>query len=161
MTAKDLLTLLKQNQLTLGACESLTGGLFASTICEVPGASEVFMGALVTYTAKEKIALAHVDPTLIEMKGVVSSDVAIAMASGAKEALGVDIAVSCTGNAGPSQEAGDAGVGTVFLGLAYKNIVYCAPLHLSGERNQIRKETVDLMIDFIGSLFAKFEFKNQ
>ena len=161
MTAPDLLALLKTNHLTIGSVESLTGGLFASTLCEIPGASEAFVGGLVTYTAKEKVALAHVDPYLIERKGVVSADVATAMASGGKAALGVDICVSCTGNAGPSEEKGGAGVGTVYLGLAYKNVVYCAPLHLQGERNQIRKQTVETMIDFVGSLFAKVEIKNK
>lgn len=161
MNAHDLLTILKARHLTLGSCESLTGGLFASTICSIPGASETFMGALVTYVGKEKVALAHVDPSLIESKGVVSAEVATSMALGAKRALGVDICVSCTGNAGPTEEKGGAGVGTVYLGLAYNDLVYVAPLHLKGERNQIREQTVEAMIDFIASLFAKVEIKNQ
>ena len=155
MNEAELLRQLADRHLTLGSCESVTGGLFGANICQVPGASNVYLGGLITYTAKEKTNLAGVNPKIIEEHGVVSAEVASAMAIEAKRKLGVDICVSCTGNAGPTQEEGEAGVGTVYLGLCYNGYVYTVPLSLSGERNQIRAAVAQAMVAFVGSLFAE------
>jgi len=144
---KDLLNLLKKKGLTLGSVESLTGGLFGSSLCSVPGASEVYLGGLITYDSKEKVALAKVDPKTIERYSVVSAEVAEQMARGGLEALGVDVCVAATGNAGPTVCPGGASVGTVFLAIARQGRVETIPLHLHGERNEIRAEVVEMMID--------------
>ena len=146
MNEAELLQQLADRHLTLGSCESVTGGLFGANICQVPGASNVYLGGLITYTAKEKANLAGVNPKIIEEHGVVSAEVASAMAIEAKRKLGVDICVSCTGNAGPTQEEGEAGVGTVYLGLCYNGYVYTVPL---------RAAVAQAMVTFVGSLFAE------
>ena len=91
----------------------------------------------------------------IEKHGVVSAQVALEMAEGGRKALGVDVCLSCTGNAGPTAQEGDLPVGTVYLGLAYRGNVWNIPLSLKGDRAAIREETVAAMIAFAGSLFPE------
>ena len=151
--AKLLLDTLKIRHLTLGSVESLTAGLFGATFCNVPGSSAVYRGGLITYSPALKTSLAHVEEETIENYGVVSAPVAKQMAIGGRDALGVDICISCTGNAGPTAEKGSAPVGRVYLGLCYLNSVWTIPLDFTGDRNEIRKKTVASMISFVQSLF--------
>ena len=151
--ARELHHRLADRNLKLGSVESLTAGLFGSTVCEVPGASMVYVGGLITYDPKLKVSLANVSEESIEKEGVVSAKVAVEMAEGGRKALGCDVCVSCTGNAGPDVQKGGQPVGTVFLGLAYQGNVWTVPLHLSGTRNEIRKATVEAMIALAASLF--------
>ena len=113
----------------------------------------VYVGGLITYDPKLKVSLANVSEESIEKEGVVSAKVAVEMAEGGRKALGCDVCVSCTGNAGPDVQKGGQPVGTVFLGLAYQGNVWTVPLHLSGTRNEIRKATVEAMIALAASLF--------
>lgn len=85
----------------LGLAESCSGGLLASRITATPGASAYFAGSAVTYSNEAKSSLLGVDPHLIEEYGAVSPEVAEAMAIGALEQFGADVAVSITGIAGP------------------------------------------------------------
>ena len=151
--ARELLQRLADRNLKLGSVESLTAGLFGSTVCEVPGASMVYVGGLITYDPKLKVSLANVSEESIEKEGVVSAKVAVEMAEGGRKALGCDVCVSCTGNAGPDVQKGGEPVGYVLLGLAYQGNVWTVPLHLSGTRNEIRKATVEAMIALAASLF--------
>ena len=151
--ARELLQRLADRNLKLGSVESLTAGLFGPTVCEVPGASMAYVGGLITYDPKLKVSLANVSEESIEKEGVVSAKVAVEMAEGGRKALGCDVCVSCTGNAGPDVQKGGQPVGTVFLGLAYQGNVWTVPLHLSGTRNEIRKATVEAMIALAASLF--------
>ncbi len=155
ISARDLLQRMAQRNLKLGCVESLTGGLFGSTLCEVPGASIVFKGGIIAYDPKVKSALANVNASEIKKYGVVSPQVAIQMAEGGRKTLGVDVCVSCTGNAGPDVQEGDKPVGTVYLGLAYQGNVWNLPLELKGYRNEIREATVEAMIAFVASLFPE------
>lgn len=102
---------------TLATCESLTAGLLAATIAEVPGASKVLRGGLVTYATETKTRLAGVPAELIDRFGVISEECAQAMAAGSRQQLGADWALSLTGVAGPVQVEGNP-VGTVWLGIA-------------------------------------------
>lgn len=133
---------LKRRGWTVGTCESLTGGLIAATMVEVPGASDVVRGGLVTYQSVAKTMLAGVPAELIERCNVVSAEVACAMAEGVRERLGVDIAVSATGLAGPGGGTPERPVGTVFLGLSTAAGTHAIPLHLTGNRARIRTLTV-------------------
>ena len=133
---------LRRRGWTVATCESLTGGLIAATLVEVPGASEVVRGGLVTYQSVTKTLLADVPPELIERCNVVSAEVACAMAEGARRKLGVDIAVSATGLAGPGGGTPERPVGTVFLGLSTAEGTRAMPLHLTGNRARIRTLTM-------------------
>ncbi|MEY8442108.1 competence/damage-inducible protein A [Lactobacillaceae bacterium 24-114] len=108
---------LKERQLKITGAESLTGGLFQSTICGVPGASAVFNGGFVTYAAEAKANLLHIDPSLLNKYGVVSSETASAMATHARKIMGADIGISFTGVAGPDTLEGNP-PGNVWIGLA-------------------------------------------
>lgn len=152
---ENLLSKLKEKNLTLGSVESLTGGLFASSICSIPGASAVFKGGLVTYWASEKTSLCNVKKETLDRCGVVSSEVASEMAIGGKKRLDVDICISCTGNAGPTVEPGGKAVGDVYLGLCYNNFVWSIPLHFDGDRNLIRENTVETMATFVLSILNR------
>jgi len=97
----------------LGLAESCSGGLLAARITDLPGASGYMAGGVVAYSNEAKTALLGVDPALIEAKGAVSPEVAEAMAIGALERFGADVAVSITGIAGPDGGSEEKPVGYV------------------------------------------------
>lgn len=101
---------------TVATCESLTAGLAAATIAEVPGASSVLRGGLITYATELKTVLADVPSELIEQHSVISPEVAGAMAAGARQACGADWGIGLTGVAGPSEQDGHP-VGEVYVAI--------------------------------------------
>ena len=143
--ARETIAALTERGLTVATCESLTGGMICSTLVDVPGASKAVRGGLITYQTDVKTLLAEVDAALIDAHGVVSAEVACAMAVGAKARLQADIAVSATGMASPG-EAHEPPVGTVFVGVASDRGVRAIPLQLEGTRAEIRRQTVEYAI---------------
>ena len=111
---------LRETGRTIAFAESITGGLCAKMITDVPGASSVLRGSAVTYATETKSTVLGVDPALVERFGVVSEECAAAMAAGARELFGADVAVSTTGLADASPYADGRGVepGTVCIGIA-------------------------------------------
>ena len=109
---------LKARGVTFAAAESCTGGLIAKRITDVPGASLVFMGGVVSYTNLVKNRVLGVPAEMLEEYGAVSAPVARAMAEGARRATTADFAVSVTGVAGPERDERGNAVGTVFIGFA-------------------------------------------
>jgi len=146
---EELVKTLKEKSLSLGSVESMTGGSFASAITSVSGSSSVFRGALVTYASELKSKLADVSKNDIDTLGVVSSKVAEEMAIGGSKTLEVDVCVSVTGNAGPSKCEGQADVGDFYIGLFIKGKIYSFFYHINEERNEIRKQAVELMAKVI------------
>lgn len=146
--AAQAIAALKERGLTCATCESLTGGLICATLVDVPGASAVVRGGLITYQTDTKPLLADVDAALIAEKGVVSEEVARAMAEGVRRKLGVDIAVSATGMASPGSEE-DPPAGTVFVGVSTRDRTYAIPLRLEGDRQTVRRQTVEKAIGAI------------
>ena len=140
--AQAVIAALKERQMTVAACESLTGGLICATLVDVPGASAVVRGGFVTYQTDTKTLLAGVPAELIAGHGVVSAEVARAMAEGTRIRLGVDVAVSATGMASPGGPE-EPPAGTVFVGLASANGVKAIPLQLEGDRQEVRRRTVE------------------
>lgn len=142
----QLATNLIKKKLTIGSVESLTGGLFASSFCSLPGVSQTYKGTLVTYDPILKTSLAGVDSFLIEKFGVVSEEVAIAMAKGGQKALDVDVCLSCTGNAGPSVQKGGAPVGRVYMAIALPDKTISFHKDFTNmSRNEVREATVALL----------------
>ena len=116
--AGDVLRACEAAGFTLATAESCTGGLIAGCLTELPGASHVVRRGYVTYANDAKIELLGVPAALFETVGAVSEEVARAMAEGAVRASGADIAVSCTGIAGPGGATATKSIGRVHLACA-------------------------------------------
>lgn len=113
--------ILKEKGLTIASAESCTGGMFASAITDVPGASEILSSSYVTYSPESKINEVGVPAETIERFGVVSKETAEAMAAGTKKRSGADIAISITGYAGPESDPGHE-ADEAFIGYAMGDI---------------------------------------
>jgi nicotinamide-nucleotide amidase len=109
--------LLKKNQFTIGTVESCTSGLLAHQITSVSGASDYFMGSLLTYSNDLKHRLCDVSVNAILSEGAVSEKVALEMAENGAKKLGVDVCISTTGIAGPNGGTIDKPVGLVWVGI--------------------------------------------
>jgi nicotinamide-nucleotide amidase len=145
--ARELIDALRRNGQSLSVAESLTGGLLASALIEIPGASDVFLGGVVAYTAQAKQEVLGVDHEALD-HGVVSKEVAIAMARRTLELFGSDYALSTTGIAGPGPQGG-LEPGTLWLGCASKRASGAILVKLDGDRNQIRAAAVDAALEMI------------
>lgn len=131
-----LLRLLAERGWTLGTAESATGGLVAARITSTPGASRVFRGSIVAYATDLKESRLGVSAAMIDEHGVVSEEVGLAMAQGARDALTVDVALAVTGSAGPDPQ--DRPVGTVVVAIATPDRTMVRTLHMPGDRERIR-----------------------
>ncbi len=126
----------------LGLAESCSGGLMAARITDVPGASEYFAGGVVSYSDEAKAELLGVDPALIAAHGAVSPEVAEAMARGALERFGADIAVAITGIAGPDGGTEEKPVGYVcFHALLAEGPAIARDPVIPGGREDIRERS--------------------
>ncbi|HEV8568236.1 MAG TPA: CinA family protein [Actinoplanes sp.] len=133
---------------TVAAAESLTGGLVAATIVEVPGASAVFRGGLVVYATDLKHTLAGVPEELLAERGPVDADVALALAAGARERCGADWGLATTGVAGPDPQGGKP-VGLVFVAVAGPRCATVRELNLAGSRADIRTGAVSAVLGLL------------
>ena len=138
---KDLVSLFTEKKLTLSCAESLTGGLFAHTITSIPGVSKLFKGGVVTYWNEAKANVISVSKDTIDEYGVVSSECASEMVRGVKKLFNTDVAISFTGNAGPTSMEGKP-VGLVYIGIIVKETVFTFEYMFEGDRNQIREACV-------------------
>jgi nicotinamide-nucleotide amidase len=127
---------------SLATAESCTGGLVAAGLTAVPGSTDVVVGGIVAYANELKIAELGVPAALIERHGAVSAEVAAAMARGARERLGVDVAVSVTGIAGPGGGSEDKPVGLVYFHAETPEASKGASFSFPGDRDSIRRRAV-------------------
>ena len=157
--APQLVRVLAQQGRTLAVAESLTGGLVAAAVVDVPGASAVLRGGVVAYATDLKTRLLDVDPDLLSRVGPVDPGVAEAMARGAAARLGADYAVATTGVAGPDPQDGHP-VGEVHLavvGPGEQGPVTVITLRLdaglgrAGIRAAACEEALALALDHVGS----------
>ena len=136
----ELINLLKENELTISAAESLTGGMFQEKMTDIQGAGLILKGGIVVYTNEAKKKLLNVKEATIDRYGVVSEQCAMEMADNIKEMLQSDIGISFTGVAGPDELEGHP-VGTVYIGIAIDGRqTFAKKLNLGGmrEANRVR-----------------------
>ena len=127
--------LLKEKGMTFATAESCTGGEIAKRFTDIPGASSVFLGGAVVYTNEVKARLLGLDPKMIEEKGAVSREVAVALAEQVRRLTGADIGIGVTGLAGPDGD-GVHEVGTVFVSMSVEGNTYVRALSLGPKRTR-------------------------
>ncbi|MCP4437262.1 MAG: competence/damage-inducible protein A [Actinomycetia bacterium] len=143
-----VLDMLRSHGLTLATAESVTGGMVGSRICDVPGASDVYLGGVVAYAPEVK------QQSLGVPEGpVISEDAAKAMALGVRERLGADVALAATGVAGPDESEGQP-PGTVCLAVVIgdpddRGVVETMEVRLPGRRKQVREFTVITLLGLL------------
>lgn len=148
--AREAVEELRRLRLTIAVAESLTGGLLVAELIRIPGASEVVRGGVVAYATELKSRLLGVDSGILSARGPVDPDVAVQMARGVRLGLGpgaepASIGISTTGVAGPGPQDGHP-AGTVFVGLDDRDAGFSTALSLAGDRQSIRRQTVDAAI---------------
>jgi nicotinamide-nucleotide amidase len=153
VTVEHLLDRLAGHGETLATAESLTGGLLAATIVDVPGASRVFRGGFVVYATELKAALVGVPEDLLAERGAVDPDVALALAAGARERCGADWGLGTTGVAGPDSPEGKP-VGLVYVACAGPDGGMVRTLRAAGDRPAIRRAAVTAALDLLAECCA-------
>ena len=140
---------LREQGKTLAVAESCTGGLICHRITNVSGASDYFMGGVVSYSNQAKTDLLRVPEKTLATRGAVSAETAQAMALGVREAFHSDYGLSVTGIAGPTGGTPEKPVGTVFMGLATAEGVMARHLKFSGDREMIKALTAQTALDWL------------
>lgn len=130
----------------ISAVESFTGGMFASEIISHPNASTFFRGSLVAYDSRIKRDVLGLDIS----KGVINKDIAAQMALKGNKYFDSDLCISFTGNAGPIAEEGMS-IGFIYIAICLNNEVSVYQYILSGQRNEIRKQSVEIAINILKS----------
>lgn len=135
---------------TLATAESCTGGRLASHLTAYAGASQWYSSGAITYSEQQKEQLLGVESSLIAQYGVVSREVALAMAQGAQKFFGTNHALATTGFAGPQGGTPEAPIGTVWVGLALGSKLYAHRLHIREARatliEHVCREALQLFI---------------
>jgi len=149
--AEDLVARLTAAGQTVAVAESLTGGLVAAALTEVPGASVVVRGGVLAYATDLKGQVLGVDPLLLARAGPVDPDVAEQMAGGVRSLMGATYGLATTGVAGPDQVDGRA-VGTVYVAVAGPAAARVKALRLAGDRREIRAQSVGAVLALLSEM---------
>jgi len=147
---KQIIDILAERNQTIVTAESCTGGMIASALTDIPGASAAVYGGYVTYANSAKSRMIQVQPRLIGDYGAVSNQVARAMADGARNTARVDYAVAVTGIAGPDGGSEKKPVGLVYVAVS-SELATVVIEHRFGDlgRDAIRKATVEAALDLV------------
>ncbi len=135
---EEVIDLLRKKGLTIAIAESCTGGLVSKRITDIPGSSDVFNGAIVSYGNNVKMSQLGVSDKTLSACGAVSSETASEMAAGVRRALSASIGISTTGIAGPGGGSESKPVGTVWFGLADENGIKTFTRIIGGDRERVR-----------------------
>ena len=144
---------LTENRATIAVAESCTGGLLAERLTNIPGSSVYFLGGVVCYSNELKSALVDVPAELIESKGAVSPDVALALADGIRKRTGATIGVGVTGIAGPGGGTPEKPVGLVHIGIADERGPRERRFQFPGDRERIRMHASQTALDSVRRYF--------
>ena len=149
----NIIEALKNKNLTISTAESLTGGMIASKICEISGASNYFNGGIVSYTKETKNKLLGLSLDDIEKYGVYSYETVVAMAKSIKEKTNSNISIATSGVAGPGPDEG-VSAGTVFYCFIINDKIIKDKKIFEGNRNEVRNEAsiyaINKIIELLG-----------
>src|SRR5256714_3301190 len=146
--------LLRRRDLTIAVAESMTGGLLAAALADLPESSKRFLGGVVSYTADKKMDLLGVPEAIISKDGVISEATARLMAEGARRLFHAGISVSVTGIAGPETQDGKP-VGLTYIGVSLDGRSEVREYHWPGGRAANRLASVEAAIDFAAELIEQ------
>jgi len=142
--------LLKKHSATLSTAESCTGGMLSMKITNIPGATEIFTGGVISYDNAVKVDELQVPKKTIKDFGAVSGEVAKAMAEGAQKKFGTTYSLAVTGIAGPTGGTPEKPIGTVWVALAEEGKETSTKLfHFAGDRNIIRERSADSALEML------------
>ncbi len=141
--------LLKKQNKVISVAESCTGGLLASRITKISGASEIFHESFITYSNESKIHRLGVKEETLTTYGAVSKETALEMAIGLKEQTNADITVSITGIAGPTGETVEKPIGLVHFGLVHNNKTISEHRIFNGNREMIQLRATQFALDMV------------
>ena len=147
--------LLKRNNETISTAESLTGGQIAANLVSVAGSSDYYKGSFVTYSAETKINLLGVSKETIDKYSVVSKEVALEMARGAKAKLQTNYAIAVTGNAGPSTDNTDKSVGIVYIAFISDTTELVQEFDFGQPREKVINRTVSKALEIANKEILK------
>lgn len=152
--ARQVIAGFTRAEATLATAESLTGGGLCTVLTQIPGASRVVLGSVVSYSTAVKEQLLGVEPALLSRRGAVDAQVAEQMARGVAALMGSDWAVATTGSAGPDPAPGGSEVdpvepGLVFIAITSPGITWVEELHIAGDRAGIRAATIDAALEVL------------
>ena len=148
-TVEDIVRKLIAKGVTVAAAESCTSGKIAAAVTDVAGASAIFGYGLVTYSNEAKVKLLGVSEKTLLEHGAVSEETAREMAAGLSRVSGADAAVAVTGIAGPGGGTAAKPVGLVYIGLAVGGEIDVKKNLFSGDRGEIRRQTVETALALI------------
>lgn len=147
--AEAVIGRLRAQGLTLATAESCTGGLVGARLTDVPGASAVYKGGVISYVNEIKHRLLGVEQETLDVCTAVSRETAHEMARGARERLHADCAVSVTGLAGPDGDGTGRPVGLVYIAIDAPGFSFCKELHLTGSRAAVRDQSAEAALQMI------------
>jgi nicotinamide-nucleotide amidase len=145
--------LLTENRATIAVAESCTGGLLAGRLTNVPGSSNYFLGGVVSYSNELKTSMLDVPAELIEAKGAVSTEVALAMADGIRRRTGATLGVGVTGIAGPGGGTPEKPVGLVHISISDARGPRERAYRFPGDRERIRMYAAQAALDTVRRYF--------
>ena len=146
--ATEIIRLLTRAGETVAAAESLTGGLVAAALTDVPVSSNAFRGGVVAYATELKAEVLGVDVGLLKRHGPVYAPVAAAMADGVRQRLGATIGIATTGVAGPGPQDGHP-AGTVHVAVSLADDTVVRTMALAGGRDEVRRLTVERVLGLL------------
>ncbi|MBG0739305.1 CinA family protein [Paeniglutamicibacter antarcticus] len=145
--------------LSVATAESLTGGMVAAALVQVPGASAMLLGGVIAYQNSVKSSVLGVSAGLLESSGAVDPEVAREMALGACRITGARVGVATTGVAGPEPHGGKS-VGSVYIGIALDGVAQAYEYHFAGVRSDVRQQACDEALSLLQQVVAQVREQN-
>ena len=139
---KNIIQFLKKEKQTLSVAESITGGNLSSSFISESGASNFFLGSVVTYSKNSKIEILNISSEDLQNNSLVSEYVSKNMAESCKKLFNSSYSISTTGNAGPKTNDSVSNVGQVFISVASKSGIFTEEFNFKGNRKEIIEQTV-------------------